>query len=159
MHFIRQTPQALDEDHRASLNLLDRIERALMRSDHGELAALELPLRQMIDTEVTQHFGFEENELFPRLRAAGDGDIADLLTQEHADIRELCAELRPLVVALAEGGLAPAQHTVFKRLAFELIERMAAHIQKETMALLPLLEDLLDEDTDRELALSYACAR
>jgi hemerythrin-like domain-containing protein len=130
-----------------------------MRSDHGELAALGLPLRQMIDTEVTQHFGFEENELFPRLRAAGDGDIADLLTQEHADIRELGSELRPIVVALAGGALAPAQHTVFKRLAFELIERMVAHIQKETMGLLPLLEDLLDEDTDRELALRYACAR
>lgn len=33
---------------------------------------------------------------------------------------------------------------------------MVAHIQKETMGLLPMIEDLLDDDTDRELALAYA---
>ena len=32
------------------------------------------------------------------------------------------------------------------------------HIQKETMALLPMLDDLLDEHTDRELPSSYATA-
>jgi hypothetical protein len=31
-----------------------------------------------------------------------------------------------------------------------------AHIQKETMALLPMLDDLLDDDSDRELAFAYA---
>ena len=40
----------------------------------------------------------------------------------------------------------------------ELVERLVSHIQKETMALLPLLDDLLDEDTDRELAMAYASA-
>ena len=33
---------------------------------------------------------------------------------------------------------------------------MVAHIQKETMALLPLLDDLLDEDSDRELSFAYS---
>lgn len=35
---------------------------------------------------------------------------------------------------------------------------MVSHIQKETMALLPLLEDLLDDETDRELAMAYVGA-
>ena len=43
-----------------------------------------------------------------------------------------------------------------QRGALEIVERQVAHIQKETMALLPLLEDLLDEDDDRELAFAYA---
>jgi hypothetical protein len=39
-----------------------------------------------------------------------------------------------------------------------MVERQVAHIQKETMALLPMLDDLLDDDTDRELSMSYATA-
>jgi hypothetical protein len=39
-----------------------------------------------------------------------------------------------------------------------MVERQVAHIQKETMALLPLLEDLLDDDADRELSFAYAAA-
>jgi hypothetical protein len=39
-----------------------------------------------------------------------------------------------------------------------MVERQVAHIQKETMALLPMLDDLLDEDTDRDLSFSYAAA-
>jgi hypothetical protein len=37
-----------------------------------------------------------------------------------------------------------------------MVERQVAHIQKETMALLPLLDDLLDDELDRELAFAYA---
>ena len=44
----------------------------------------------------------------------------------------------------------------FRRGALEIVERQVAHIQKETMALLPMLDDLLDEETDRELAFAYA---
>ncbi len=38
----------------------------------------------------------------------------------------------------------------------EMVEREVAHIQKETMALLPMLDQLLDDETDRQLALAYA---
>ena len=38
----------------------------------------------------------------------------------------------------------------------ELIERMVSHIDKETLALLPMVDDLLDEEADRELAFAYA---
>lgn len=156
MQLTHQVTRALDDEHRTSLDLLDRLERALTRGPAGELASLARPLLRQIDSEVTQHFGFEEDELFPRLREAGDGDIAALLAGEHADIRDLCAELRPLTLALSEGKLVPPASAAFQRLALELVERMVSHIQKETMGLLPLLEDLLDEQTDRDLALAYA---
>jgi hemerythrin-like domain-containing protein len=158
MHFQRQVSQALDAEHRSSLNLLDQLERALVRGQDEELTALARPLIRQIDSEVARHFGFEEDELFPRLREAGDGDMAALLEQEHADIRELCAELRPLLDALSAGTLTAAQRAPLRRLALELVERMASHIQKETMGLLPALEDLLDEPTDQALSLAYAAA-
>lgn len=159
MQFARQIPNALDDEHRATLALLDRLERSLARGADSEWAAHARALRGLIDQEIVHHFGFEEDELFPRLAEAGDGGIAALLTQEHDDIREIGAELRPLAQALAEHGtLEPASRAAFRRLVLELVERLVSHIQKETMALLPLLDDLLDEDTDRELAMAYASA-
>jgi hemerythrin-like domain-containing protein len=89
---------------------------------------------------------------------AGDGDLAALLAEEHETIRAVAAELLPLARAAAAGTLDPAGWDALKRAALEMVERMVAHIQKETMALLPLVDDLLDEDTDRDLAFAYASA-
>jgi hypothetical protein len=36
------------------------------------------------------------------------------------------------------------------------VERLLAHVEKEEMSLVPLLDDLLDDETDRALALGYA---
>lgn len=157
MPFLRRIPQALDDEHRVSLALLDRLERTLQRGAGSEWAALARPLLALIDQDVTQHFRFEERELFPRLADAGNDGIAVLLEGEHADIRELCAELRPLAAVLAYSGTLPAaERAAFKRLALELAERMVSHIRKETMVLLPLLDDLLDDATDQELSMAYA---
>jgi hypothetical protein len=59
-------------------------------------------------------------------------------------------------MAAAEGELDDAGWRELKVGALEIVERQVSHIQKETMALLPVLEDLLDEETDRELAFAYA---
>ena len=56
----------------------------------------------------------------------------------------------------AEGNLDTAGFAARKRHALEMIERQVAYIQKETMALLPMLDDVLDDDDDR--ALAFACA-
>jgi hemerythrin-like domain-containing protein len=40
----------------------------------------------------------------------------------------------------------------------ELVERQVSHIQKEEMALLPMLSDLLDDETDRRLASEYTAS-
>ena len=64
----------------------------------------------------------------------------------------MAAELLPLARAAAAGTLDDAGWDALKRGALEMVERQVAHIQKETMALLPMLDDLLDDDDDRELA-------
>ena len=156
MSFTRQVPQALDDEHRANMGLLDRVERALGGAGaQSELATLAGALVRQLERELVHHFGFEEAELFPRMAEAGDGDLVALLTEEHQSIRAVGEELLPLARALSEGALAAGDRPAFKRLALELVERMAAHIQKETLALLPLLDDLLDDETDRELVVAY----
>ncbi|MFO1293068.1 MAG: hemerythrin domain-containing protein [Rubrivivax sp.] len=154
MSFNSQVARTLDDEHRAHLSLLGRIEGALARRDDAALAPLAGPLVRQLEEEVLRHFGFEEQQLFPRMAETGDDAIAAMLTEEHDSMRAVAAELAPLARALAAG--ASPDRAALQRLALEWVERMVAHIQKETMALLPLLDDLLDEDSDRELSFAYS---
>jgi hemerythrin-like domain-containing protein len=154
----RQVSRCLDDEHRAHLELLNRVEQALTRSAGADVVALAASLVHHLEHDISRHFDFEETQLFPPMAEAGDGDLAALLTEEHDSIRAVVEELTPLARAAAAGALEPAGSVALKRLMLELVERQVAHIQKESMALLPLLDDLLDEEADRQLAFAYAAA-
>jgi hemerythrin-like domain-containing protein len=162
MSFQRQVSHALDEEHRTSLDLLGRIEQAFARaprtgaSRDPDLAKAAAVFARHLEQDVNRHFDFEEKELFPRLADAGEGDIAELLAEEHAAIRAVAAEMLPLAQAAAAGSLDDLGWNTLKIGALEMVERQVSHIQKETMALLPMLDDLLDDETDRTLAFAYA---
>ena len=157
MSYSRQVSRTLHDEHLTSIDLLGRVERALARSEDVDWPPLAAALVRQLEHEIDRHFGFEEQQLFPRMADAGDGDLVELLSEEHESIRAVADELLPLARATAATGTPDAGSTATLRgLVLELIERQVAHIQKETMALLPLLDDLLDDDTDRELAFAYA---
>lgn len=154
MYYSRQTSLRLHEEHLETIRLWGRLEQSVAaRAPEAELLALYRTCSAALADDVNRHFAFEERELFPRLAQAGDGDIAELLTEEHEAIRQGADRLRALL-ALPSPDASTAQQ--LRVLALELSERMVAHVQKEEMALLPALEDLIDEETDRELALAYA---
>ena len=160
MDFARQVSQALHDEHRSNLELLGRVEQALARGPSrggpdADFVRLAGAFARHVEQDIGRHFDFEEGELFPRLAEAGEGDIAELLKEEHDAIRAVAAEVLPLARAAAEGTLDNASFDALRRASLEMVERQVAHIQKETMALLPMLDDLLDEDTDRELAFAY----
>jgi hemerythrin-like domain-containing protein len=147
--------RTLDDEHRANLALLDRVEQAFGRMrvrGSDELRTLAGALARQVEQDIGRHFAFEERELFPRMTDAGDGDMAALLALEHASIRAVADELLPLARAAEDGTLDAAGWDALARGALEIAERQVAHIQKESMALLPLLVGLLDENEDRELA-------
>jgi len=164
MNFQRQVSHMLDDEHRTNLDLLGRIEQAFARAPRSgagrdpELARVAAGFARHLEQDVHRHFDFEEQELFTRLADAGEGDIAELLTEEHAAIRTVADEMLPLARAAAAGTLDDGGWNTLKVGALEMVERQVAHIQKETMALLPMLDDLLADDTDRELAFAYAAA-
>lgn len=161
---MRQVSHALDTEHRSNLDLLGRIEQAFARAPRtgavrdADVAKLAAAFGRLIEQDIGRHFDFEERELFPRVTEAGEGDIADLLKQEHDAIRAVAAEILPLARAAAAGTLDDDGFAMLKRGTLEMVDRQVAHIQKETMALLPMLDDLLDDETDRELAFAYAAA-
>ena len=159
---MNQTGMALHDEHRANLGLLGRIETALARAPRGAaaqgVALLDLlrALQQQLRQDVERHFAFEERELFARLEEAGDGAIAGLLRDEHDAIRDLADELAPLLRRALDRALDDAGWDGLRAAAMELVERQVSHIQKEEMALLPMLDDLLDDETDRRIAMDYA---
>ena len=131
---------------------LDPARAVVARDVQAVLGARE----EQLGHDVDRHFAFEEASLFPRLADNGDGGMAALLAEEHAVIREVAAEVQPLARAAADGTLDAAGWRSLSQTALELVERQVSHIQKETMALLPLLDQLLDDEADRELAMAYA---
>ena len=146
MEFNRYINRRLHEEHQGTLALWGRLEAslaagkpdpALMRSAAASLAG-----------EIDRHFAFEETELFPRMSAAGEGDIAELLAEEHVVIREAA---RRFMEVVKEDHLKREA----RALGLELAERLVAHVQKEEMSMLPALEDLLDESADQTLTESY----
>ncbi|MBK6867520.1 MAG: hemerythrin domain-containing protein [Burkholderiales bacterium] len=155
----RQIARLLNEEHRGQLDLLGKVESALgsRKADDDLLRDLVKQLRRQVEHDVGRHFDFEEAELFTRMDESGEGDIAGLLAEEHDAIRDVAEELLPLTAAALDGTLDADGWDALRRTALEMVERQVAHIQKEEMAMLPLLEDLLDEETDGRLAMEYAC--
>lgn len=144
---IRQVSRRLHEEHVASIALWTRVEAALAAGKMDP--ALMRTAAASLAEEIERHFAFEETELFPRLAAGGEGDIAELLLEEHSTIRLAAARLSDLV-----------RDNIFENetraLGLELAERLVSHVQKEEMSMLPVLDDLLDEDVDAELMMQLA---
>jgi hemerythrin-like domain-containing protein len=162
MEFQRQTSRTLYEEHVAVIDLLDRFGRAIARLGAGQPVpgdALWRTLLEQVGTaleyEITHHFDLEETQLFPRLHERGEGDLAELLFEDHELIREVT---RPLLVAVARaqaGTLEDAGWRSLKALGLELVERLGAHAEKEQGALVPLVDEMLDEATDQEIWTQY----
>jgi len=138
----RQTSRRLHEEHQATLALWTRVEAALAASKAD--AGLMRSAAASLADEIERHFAFEETQLFPRLDAAGEGDIAELLAEEHETIRSAG---RRFIATVKEDPANP----VLKALGLELAERLVSHVQKEELSMLPALDDLLDDETDEAL--------
>lgn len=163
MSFNNRISQTLHEEHRATVALMERLEQLLARHRRGTppdcgdrgIAQLLSDLSTGVQAEVARHFDFEEARLFPFLDAIGDEAIGEHLTDEHRAMRPLGNRVAALARAAAAGGFEASQWDEFRRLGQELCERMLAHVQKEEMALLPLLEETMDSDTEMRLYEEY----
>ena len=128
-----------------------------LKAELKDLKTVQRPeISAAIEEEISNHFGFEEDELFTRLEEMGDAAIGEHLRSEHAALLPLGEDVAQQSRDALANGFDDASWLKFRTSAGELIERMFAHIQKEEMALLPMLEELLDDETDMELSSAYA---
>jgi iron-sulfur cluster repair protein YtfE (RIC family) len=163
MEFARQISRKLHQEHVAILDLLGRFEQSLTRlrgappaADDPSWRGLLSQLEAALQYEVTHHFDLEEEQLFPRLHQRGEGDLAELLFEEHEAIRAVAGPLLGLIARAAAGGLDSAGWKALKVSGLELVERLGSHARKEEEALVPLVDEMLDEQTDRDLYSEYA---
>ncbi len=160
MEFSNRVSQKLHEEHMATVALLERLERlAAGRSPPpaGDPAAGRLlgDVATAFEAEVWRHFDFEEDHLFTYLAQAGDAEIGAHLTEDHQVIRPLGARIIAMARAARTQGFDEAGWAEFRRLAFELCERLNAHVQKEESALVPLLDEQMDAATEARLYEDY----
>lgn len=167
MDFSRHITRTLHDEHLATIALVNRMEQRVMAHRPGnppdaadpETAELLRDIAMSVEAEIKSHFAFEEGSLFPRLDEMGDAGIGELLTEEHHVLLPIGEELVALCRAARKDGFSEEGWAGFRRLAGEFAERMIAHIQKEEMGLLPVLDDIIDEDQDAALSTAYAASR
>jgi hemerythrin-like domain-containing protein len=163
MDFSRRIAQLLHEDHRATIAQIESLEQMIHKAKRNapdvndpQINKILKQAHHNIEHEVRSHFSFEEDELFTRLAAAGDVSIGEHLREEHRAILPLGEQVSEHAKLALDSGFSAQSWDQFRDSASELIERMLTHIQKEEMALLPLIDDLIDPQTDMELADHYS---
>jgi len=163
MDFERQISRKLHEEHVHIIALLEQFGLALARLRELPPAATDavwsllLPrLGTALQYEVTRHFDLEETRLFPMLHERGEGELAELLIEEHEAIREVAGPLLGLVSQARLGKLDAECWRALKAHGLELVERLSSHAQKEQGALVPLVDEMLDATTDERLWTEYA---
>lgn len=161
MSFVNRISQAIHDEHRATIALMERLEHLMVRHRReppdviGRVAQLLADLATGVEADVRRHFDFEEARLFAYLDEVGDQAIGAHLTDEHSAMRPLGTRLAELAREAAARGFDEAGWAEFRRLGQEFCERVIAHIQKEEMALLPLLEETMDADAEMQLYQEY----
>ena len=163
MSYTNRISQTLHDEHAATVALMERLEQMLARGRRGgppdkadgNVARLLSDLAVGLEAEVERHFAFEENHIFTYLEAIGDAGIGEHLTNEHAAIRPIGARVATIARAAATNGFAPAEWEEFKRLAQDLSDRILTHVQKEEAALLPVIEENMDPETEARLYQEY----
>jgi hemerythrin-like domain-containing protein len=158
MELRRHTSRTLHAEHVAVLGLLDRFEKALKPLQSGPPGLDDAawgPLLEQLQTalqhEVTRHFALEEDQLFPRLREHGEGELAELLLEEHAVIREVARTLLESMPRAARRELDALDWRTFRVRGLELVDRLGSHARMEEDALVPVVDEMLDEHTDMEI--------
>ena len=163
MDYSNRISQLLHDEHCATVALMERLEQLIAQyrrtgfpdTKNADVARLLADLSVGVAAEVERHFSFEENQLFPYLEAAGDRAIGAHLTEEHTAMRPLGIRMAALAREAAGQGFNADRWDEFCRLGRELCERMLTHVQKEEMALLPIIAESMDADTEERLYRDY----
>jgi hemerythrin-like domain-containing protein len=165
MDLKRHTSRILHEEHVAVLALLGRFEQALRPLQSGPPGpenAAWAPLLDQLETalqhEITRHFDLEEDQLFPRLREHGEGELAELLLEEHAAIRDVAGIVLDLLPRAARRELDALDWRTFRVRGLELVDRLGSHARMEEDALVPVVDEMLDESTDMEIWNAHAAS-
>ncbi len=163
MEYSLNICNSLHEDHMKTVRMLEDLEAALVRigrdnppaADDPEVKKMLDDLVAVMDIEITSHFRFEEEHLFPRAEQLGGMQMLAVLQGEHETIRPLAAELAALIEVPRENGFDQESWGKLYDLGLELSEREIFHIQKEEMAFIPMLNQIVRPEEDEALTKTF----
>jgi hemerythrin-like domain-containing protein len=118
--------------------------------------------RQLLDLitaldGVVRHNAFEEKELFPLLCSSGAADLAEMLADEHLVMVPLAQRLRRLAGDLLD-GVDQVKWRTFCDAASAFTAEILAHLQKEELGVVQVIDSLLDQRQAEALAHRYTRA-
>ncbi|MBL4758496.1 MAG: hemerythrin domain-containing protein [Rhizobiales bacterium] len=163
MEFTYAISRVMHEEHMAVLGLLEKIEQLLNsnlgteapEATTGDTRLLLGTMKAEINTEIKLHFAFEEEHLFPLFEEAGAGDMNSILINEHRVLMPLGLRLAEMAGQAGSDGFTDDSWAEFKMSAGQFIDGLRSHVAKEEMGMVPMLDDLIDEDKDAELMNIY----
>lgn len=151
--------EELRTEHRAIERMLAVLEEAARRLEEGQRPPADL-FRRAVDFVRNFadrcHHGKEEQNLFPRLEAAGvprAGGPLGVMLHEHDLGREHVGAIAGAVDAY-EAGDASAASTIARH-ALAYVQLLRQHIDKEDNVLFPMADSVLSPQDQRELEAAF----
>jgi hemerythrin-like domain-containing protein len=140
--------QALRDEHRELLQLLERVRTAAEAVDSG------VGVRQAVDAateflagHLLPHAAAEEASLYPEVARLMNSELATKTMEvDHAEVRRLTNELDQVRSGLTDQPPTPEQARQLRRLLFGLYTLVNVHFVKEEEVYLPLLEAKLSDE-------------
>ena len=109
--------------------------------------------------QVLDHDAFEEDVVFPLIRAGGESDLPGFLTGEHAAIEPITKRLRLITTKILRYGPGGGRWVELRKVGQRLVSEIISHLEKEELAIIQRLDSLLDAETDHHLAFQHIAAR
>lgn len=146
-HLLRHEHRVIEQ----ALRALDGMCLRLKAGDKSPAASLSQALEFIRNYADRYHHFREEEYLFPALKQCGleEGGALAFLRAEHIRERELLAELENALQIYRSDqavGIEP-----FLEIVDRFRQHLTRHMQQEDSLLFRLAEDMLDEETKREL--------
>jgi hemerythrin-like domain-containing protein len=145
--------QALRDEHRELLQLLERVRTAAEAVDSGA------GVKQAVD-EATEflaghllpHAAAEEASLYPEVARLMNSEMATKTMEvDHAEVARLTGELDQVRSALTDQPPTPEQARQLRRLLFGLYALVKVHFEKEEGVYVPLLEQRLSDEAAKAM--------
>lgn len=159
MNLNSRIARQLHDEHVAVISLMDKLQNfvrgAQPDTTESQISNFLGDLKVTIEGEITNHFQFEEDDLFPILNSEGDGDMSDLLAEDHKIILPLGLELVEIIKNASASGFTNDTWQKFKQYGNEFADRLTDHASKEEIGLVPLIDELLVAGVDADLAVKY----
>jgi len=161
MDYQFEISKRLSREHQDVTALLSRLEKFLQSCGIARQPDWQGPearrimgdLRGALRTEIPNHFGIEEQELFPLYAQEGGADMVELLLADHQVILDLADEIKPLVEKTLESSdsLSQTEWETFRAKCNVFVTELGSHAEKEDFGFVPAVDELMDPATAKRI--------